>query len=252
MLTITDEWVKEGSQERELLESRPETAVLVPHLVNRHQTLLETQPAGEAELDRLSDQAADLDSRHDDLYRGIFDTLSGAATLSHDEDMSDRLINARDTLMPDGLSAVLFGYRDEAGATMVMESQLTSELRALLRTISFPGDLTLEDAVVELIRVGRQLGQIEDRRAELENHSEEISAGDVLVARNDWIRLIRAVVSALELSQVDPRKTDVLLAPLNEAVKVAERRAQRRSSDDETPTTDEDESVEPPTDTPTA
>jgi hypothetical protein len=248
MLTISDPWVDEEREERTLLSSAPETDVLLPHLERSHRSLLEKQPPGDSALEALNKKIVELDTRHDDLVRGVYWALTAFASLSGDAKQREELLELRDTLIPMGLSLVGSGYRDESGASILMEQRLTSEIKAALEKIKLPTG-TLMDSVDELIEVGRELGHVEDRRAELRNTIDGPTGAEILAARNEWIRMTHALVASLELTSIDKAAIAKLLAPLEEAVKIADRRVAVRSGKEVSPeeTTTPENPVQPPT-----
>ncbi len=236
MITISDTWVTQESLERNILASAPETEALLRHVDRSHRDLLKTQTHSDTALIALGKKATKLDSRHDDLTRGVHGFLNACCYFTEDEALRNRMLEARDTLFPAGLAIVKAGYREEAGSTMLMEERITPQLRELLTDLKIPSG-TLLDAVEALISTGRTLGEMEDKRAEMQANNSLPKQADILAARNRWIRMTHALVAALELAEIDQTKKDTLLAPLEKATNVADRRYQRRPKDEPETTT---------------
>lgn len=234
MITISGKWVDKEGKDRKLLASKPETDCLLPHLDSAHNTLLGLMPIDDSVLRKLSKDQGTLDGFFDDLVRGGWGVLTSVAAVVKDPQIREKLLKIRDDLFPTGLSLVKASYREEAGSSVIMKERMTTDAQALLSKLTFPGGTVL-DVINELIETGTELGKLEDQRATEQDRITGSAPADILKARNRWIRIVRSVCNALELTDLDTERVDALLAPLNETAKAADLRAERRSKGSETP-----------------
>jgi hypothetical protein len=118
------------------------------------------------------------------------------AYLVKSQPLAQQLRDLQQVLTPDGLALVQKSYREEAGQAALLESRLTGDHVSLMKTIQTP-EGTLEDAVLEFISTGKQLGALEDSRAAVQKTGP--TPADAVKARNRWIRTINAMLSLIEL-----------------------------------------------------
>lgn len=230
MIQLSGPWVTPGTQPYKVLRSIPETAVVMPRLAGAHEMLLGMQPVldGDGLLARLTGQATALDASHDGFARAVNMIISGFALLpTLDPAMVEALGRLRDLVLPDGLTIVQRSYREEAGAARMLATRLTGDARAQLRKLHTPGG-TLEEIVEQWMATAHKLGEVEDQRARaMEQAALGPAAADVVKGRNQWIRAVTAIVTGLELAEVDAATAAIILGPLRDAERTADRRAGR-------------------------
>src|SRR5512145_2979777 len=111
MVQISAPWVAKKSAARALIESEPALAVVLPKLEAAHQACIALQPrVDRPELAALTAEAQEVDQQHDLLVRGIHGALTSIATFSP---QAQRLLELRDTLLPEGLGQVRLTFRAE-------------------------------------------------------------------------------------------------------------------------------------------
>ena len=201
---------------------------MLPSLDKAHNGLLDTQLAVgqvETELSLLQKAQAKLDVRHDRYVRGPYNVLTGLADLAESEAEAASYLNLRDTLTPHGLEVVRWSYTDEAGEADLVDSRLTKDDKALLAQIATPKG-TLLDAHKARVKAGRDLGDLEKRRAFLEAQaSTAATPADVIRARNLWIRTVNAFVAILALEEnLSDEDREKILGPLERAEQKADRK----------------------------
>jgi hypothetical protein len=224
MISLTESWVREGTPERQLIESIPDIQPLLSHVRLAHRAILAAQPAMDmAQLSKLQQDAAENDVDHDDLVRGMIGSLSGFVYLTKDPDRRAALIKLRDTLFPLGLPLIQKSYREEGGQGAMLKARLTPEMKASLKSLRGP-DGTLLQALEQYFEKANRLREIEDLKAGAADASGRTPA-DMVMARNKWIRAINAVIATLELAEVDEETQAKLLGPIRAAERAADLRA---------------------------
>jgi hypothetical protein len=227
MVTITTAWL-DPKEERPLLASLPQAGALLPSLDKGHQGLLDGQvSAADANdaLAALQKAEAILDVRHDRNVRGPYNILTGLADLADTPEEASKYLALRDAMTPRGLDTVRLSYTDEAGEAELTDRRLTKEDKALLAKIPTPTG-TLLDAHKARLKAGKELGDLEKKRAELEAAAPVATTpADAVRARHLWIRTVNAFVAILALeeglSDADRAK---ILGPLERAEQKADRK----------------------------
>ncbi len=210
----------------------PELKGLLPQAELAHQGLHAAVPPGDSKAKEISDLAAEVDSVHDTLARGIHGYLTEVALLVED---GEPLLKLRDELMPEGLGAVVRNtYRGQAGFAALLRSRLTGSTRGSLREMPLPGGKTLADSVDAWLDAGDRLGQLEEEKARLAASVPTV-AGRVFEARNRWIRVANAMVANAELVDLTEEQERVIFGPLLDAEAKAEARQVRRSASEVAP-----------------
>jgi len=230
MVTLSEPWTNKSSAPCAAIRAIPDLVPIAARVSEAHTELFTTQPnVNQATVSALTDQALQLDSRHDTLARSIYGLVTGFAEAAANADETRALLELRDVLFPEGLQGVNRSFREEAGATKLLSQRLTREHRAALQKLPLPGSRTVLDQVDEFLSVGKRLGEIEDRRA-----AEQMPGGttgtDVIRARNKWIRAVNALLSMAELVEMPADTYQLVFGPLRAAEKAAERRQQRRGN----------------------
>jgi hypothetical protein len=227
MIGATEGWV-DPNKERPVLEKIPEVAGYLGRLDGARGGLIDCQVSQDKtetdkKLKEMSEKAAGLDSRHDTLARGIHAVLEGNALLASD-DQADKITNLRTRLFPEGMSAVNRTYLEEAGEIEMAKGRLGDDSRELLAAIPFMGG-NLQAAVDDWFATGVALGNLERDRtqmAEAAQSAEGVTRSDVVDARNQWIRVVRAIIAGLELAEgVEETTMATILQPLKSATEKA-------------------------------
>ena len=230
MVGATQGWVT-SSDARDALAAIPEVSGYLDKMQAAHQGLLDCQVTGTSKsttdsLKALGEEALSLDGRHDFLARGIDAVLTGNALIANGQ-TADSAVTAeaveevRAKLFPSGMVLINRTYLEEAGEVEMAKSRLTDADQALLTQLPIAGG-TLLDAVNSWIAAGEALGTVERKRARItedENAAEIVSRSDVVAARNRWIRVVRAILAGLELTEeLDEESLRLILQPLQNAV----------------------------------
>jgi hypothetical protein len=231
MVTISGTWL-DKAHERPLIESLPQAGALLSSVEKAHKGLLHTQLTGEktdAELSAVQLESADEDTRHDRKARGLYYALTAFADLADDPDDTAAYLALRDRIFVHGLKVIQWSYADEAGEAKLVDERVTPADRALLKQLPMPGG-KLMDAHTARVKAGNRLGELDRKRIALSSHTDGAQGatqGDVMRARNNWIRVVNAFVATLDLEEnLSEASWERILGPLREA----ERRADRRGN----------------------
>lgn len=226
MVQLSSAWVGDGPARQALLGVSL-LAPLVPVLTAAHEALVQLQPGQrEGQLAPLAEQAAALDAEHDGLVRGLFTLLSGCAELEPQSPAQAAL----ELLFPEGVSVVKASYAGEAGAAALLAQRLAtaSEPRSWLERASVgAGPRTAFSYVEQLLRVARELGEVEARRHQLLENTGPTGA-ELSRARSRWMGAVNALLSTAELAGLSVEADQLLFGPLRRLEQMASRR--RRSS----------------------
>ncbi len=228
MVTITGSWV-DPATDRPFLKSLLQAGALLPSLDKAHNGLLQSQVAADQVAVALSEvqvAEANVDVRHDRKSRGSFNVLTGFADLTDDPEKATAYLALRAQIFPKGLEVVRWSYTDEAGEVELVDTRLSKDDKTLLGTLPTP-EGTLLDAHQARLKAGRELGELERKRAELETKAPGApTAADAVRARNLWIRTVNAFVATLELEDgLSDEDRERILGPMRRAEQKAERRA---------------------------
>lgn len=229
---LTNAW------KRALLERDPLTAAMIPRLeASYREILVLTADEGEvkAQIQAIGRDLAGRDGFNNRSGRAIYRALDTAEDLAASPDEAAAYGEVRDLLFPKGLSVNTLSYLEKAGNAIRVEGRTTAEVRAVLRTIRF-GDQDLEQVFDAWLANARRMGELVARRAELSGQSDatRVSASDMRHARLRWMRLIRALIQNLELTEITATERRRLLAILREAESQAARPrpAKKRAPDE--------------------
>lgn len=235
MVSLSATLVDESHEDCRAIKADSVGAALWPFVVKAHQGLLATQrilPTPER-LQDIIKLGALYDGRHDDVIRGIWHLGTAMEFLHERPEDKEQFRRLRDKMLPDKLLATTRSYREEAGQAELMKSRLDAADWALLRRIYLPSGRTMADAVLEWLDLAAKLGALEHERTGDPAFAGP-TAADVLAARNIWIRAMRMLRDALELStDLSPtlraivRRIDVVIA------RAAERRGDEVDEGDE-------------------
>lgn len=253
MVSISERWA-DPEKEKPVLERYPLTAALLPRLVKAHTNLVRFQRASsetQGEIAALQKEQAALDAEHDRKIRGVFGFLTSLAELSDTEDRARHYLDLRDKLLPDGLRAVQRSYVDQGGEIVLLQGRLDDVAKRALADIGTPeGPLHLH--VQAWMKAATRLGQLEQKRLDLTSGASpsDTRKSDVLRARNEWIRVVNALQTNLQLDEVTPEDMHRIFRYLDAAEAKASRRSPVEAPKDEdvkpTPTEDFEPCVETP------
>ena len=230
MVGATGGWVN-PEQERPVLEGIKEVAGYVEKMTGAHNGLIDVQVSGEKDnaakkLKAMSEQADLIDTRHDNFIRGINAILEGTILLTEDGKTAESMRGVQNRIFPEGLSAVNRTYLEEAGEIEMAKGRLNEEAFGLLRSVPILNG-NLKDAVKEWFATGSKLGNLERERkqaAQQANSADTVTRSDVVKARNQWIRVVRAILTGLELvDDLDDETATRLYQPLKDAADKADR-----------------------------
>lgn len=227
MVSISMAWVN-PAEKRPLLEQYKLATALLPHLEQVHENLLRRHRAISVTQGRLADlqqRLAELDAQHDRKIRGISAILEGFAEISDDPSRAGAYLDLRDKLLPDGLRAVSRSYRDQGGEIILLRGRLDAGTIQALREIPTPQG-SLYDEVEAWMRLGTQIGDLDAERMVLAGtrSPEDISQADVARARNEWIRVVRALRTSLAFDNAEPEVVERIFRILDRAEAKADRR----------------------------
>lgn len=244
---------------RSLFETTPVLLCLLPgveHVHTQIATLSTSASETAKELATLSAEGTALDVQHHDrLVRGIHATLAGAAEL--DPDHADDYARVSERVLPQGLATSQQTWLGESGNAARVERDLAEDPAFCdeLAGIAIVGGRTMLDAVRDLVRVGKRLGAIETRRAELrarlasgrhgaandatsgEDAAAETTTAPVssAAARGEWVTVVNTVCATLRMPKltIDASVREKVLSFITDAEKRADARNRRagRSQD---------------------
>lgn len=222
MVELSSPWITAKSPARKALDDVPELAGMVSKIERVRQGLHDAQPAqADPRLSAIITEQAALDLQHDTLIRGVHMVLTANALLAS-VDAASELLTVRDLVLPDGLEHTQKTYRGQAGAAKLLKPKLDVEAKKQLKAVRVLEHTALT-FVERWIDKAQRLGELEDERASLEP-----AGGDgtkLVVARNQWIRTINALVANAELAELDEATDRLIFGALRLAEKKADRRA---------------------------
>jgi hypothetical protein len=226
MIQVTKVWVDPTTPAHLLILKTEDLAGLLPRANATHVALkAANQPGEDPRLTAIIQLQAKLDVRHDAIIRGVWGTLTQKAELiGGDEGAS--LIVLRDYLLPDGLASQLKTYGAEAGQAERLADRMTPAVRAQTDAIMIgqaPNARPLTAYIDEWIKLGQQLGDLENERGQL---LATPSDGKTLYqAQLAWIRVVNAMIANAELADLDEASQAVLFGQYRAALKKANDRA---------------------------
>lgn len=238
---------------RSLFETTPVLLGLLPgveHVHTQIATLSTSATETEKELATLSAEGTTLDVQHHDRFvRGIHATFAGASEL--DPAHADDYARLSERVLPQGLATSQQSWLGESGNAARVERDLAEDpsFRDELAGIAVAGGRTMLDAVRDLVRVGKRLGAIETRRAELrarlvsgrsgaandatsgEDAATEATTAPVSssAARGEWVTVLNTLCATLRMPKlaVDASVREKILSFVTEAEKRADARNRR-------------------------
>lgn len=218
MVAVLSSWVDAGKN-RAVFESTPELAPLLPHLDSLYRQL--GQIRGELskltpKMRLLSRKIRQLDCIHNKKSRGLYNVLTDLMLLTDDSALAADLCHVRDTLFPEDAIGVGGRHRKPTGCRMAAEPEVTDFMRKLLADTAYNGRTLLKD-FEDWIATCRELGYLDlEQRTRSENGQvPTVTREDTRNARLRWNRLVKTVVSLLDIaSSVADETKSRLLEPL--------------------------------------
>ncbi len=203
MIELSGAWL---GTNRALLEAMPHVAPLLPDLQQAHDALVAavTAAADDGGVGELTDQITECDTLYRRLARGILGLLTAVSDLADDAADKQRFGALKTVMFPRGASIVTKSYLDEAGQAALVEASLTDDQKKQLKAIPTPhGSLFAISRA--WFKAARELGELTQKRAGITDQPK--AATGTLLQRNAWVRIVKAIVSMIEL---DAPPADVL------------------------------------------
>lgn len=231
MIHTTLTWVDTRHRHHQLLAAVPEVVGLLSHLGRAHKGLLDCQPTANPQAAGLARTAEELDSQHDDLVRGGYAVFAALGHLADSPSDREQWLQLRDRVFPEGLAVVSRSYTDEAGQAALAMARLTADDKKLLKSVAF-GKTTLLHIIERYGQVAHKLGETATAQ---HTPAGTPSRADSMAARNQWIRVVNAVLAAIEMVEGNADLLREVVAPLREIERRADRRRTTPEADPEAP-----------------
>jgi hypothetical protein len=237
VVAIIAAWV-DPNRNRPILEEIPRAAPFLEELDEIYATLGRlqlTESAYSKTLKALTQQAGELDSTHDKLYKGLHGMITVTSELTCDADYAEKLDEMRDRFFPIGLKGISQTYLAESGYATIAEMKVTEEDKALLTGITYNERTLLQD-FEDWVTAGKALGEVEAKRTRLQEREGDTgtTAGDIRDARISGLRLVDMLATILEMpGTTDEETKNILLQPLRRAEEKALQKARRKSQEEE-------------------
>lgn len=221
MMHTTSTWVEPTHRHHQLLATSPEVAALLPHLTRAHKGILSCQPSAAPSAGILARQVEELDAQHDDLVRGIHALFTALTFLAASPSERELWGTLRDKLFPDGLALVMRSFADEAGQAALAVARLTADDRKRMKAAAF-GATNLLGLFEQYGQVARKLGDAATAKAT--PPQAVVSRAESASARNQWIRVVSAILAAIEMTDKNEELIREVVAPLRDIERKADRR----------------------------
>lgn len=220
MIHTTQTWVDAKHRHHQLLVSVAEVAVLMSHLEKAHKTLLTVQPTADPSAAGRARTIEALDAQHDDLVRAIYALFQVQMYLTQQPSERELWQRLRDAVFPEGLVVVTRSYSDEAGQAALALARLSADDKKQLKAATIGKESML--GLIE--RYGQVAQKLGEAAIMLYTPTVNPSRADAAEARNQWIRVVHAVLAAIDMVSQNGDLVREVVAPLREV----ERRADRR------------------------
>ena len=220
MIQLSTPWVSAGDAANEAIMKVPLLAALLPKVQAAHEALFKMRThAVDSRTQQLSQEAAALDSKYDDLVRSIHGTFTVLADVFKG---NTEILQLWDLLLPEGLQHTKKTYRGKAGHAALVASKLDTDTTVALKALTIR-DTNLLELVQTWLDTAKKLGDSEEARARLNSISGP-TASEVTVARTRWIRMTNALLANSDLIELDEANQSTLFAALRVAEKTADLR----------------------------
>lgn len=175
-----------------------------------------------AEIQKLTNQLAVLDARHDRKLRGVYYGLKAASEGTEDVALAETYAGALSLLFPDGLSITQASYQAEGGRAQLTENILDEDTEATLKSIQVQGENALE-WLRQAIAAAKQLAALDVERERLLKTTDAtaVSPGDRQRSCRQWINLIKGFDRLIPLTGLTTEEVRIFFGPLRDAAKDA-------------------------------
>lgn len=228
MIQVSTPWLTPADAAYLIFQRTSQLAGLQPEMQKAHDAIFAFRAKPEdPRIQRLADEAAALDARHDEQAKGIHAALTMLAMVSKP---SDTFLRLRGLLLPDGLQHIQRTHREEAGHAALVASKLDDQTKAELKAITVH-DLNMLDMVQGWLGTAKQLGEIEEVRVRLANTGTG-SGSEIHQARMRWIRTVNAIQAVAAMSNLDEESDAILFSALRAAERTADNRGRSSATDE--------------------
>lgn len=228
MLDISGVWLEASTPGGGLIAKTKSLSNLVVFVQEAHDGLSQSQiPAAnpnEKKLKELADKNVKLDRRHDAVARCIIRVLGGLAEGAKNSERRELYLDTSAALFPDGLASTQKSYAGQAGNAAEVDKRLEPKHRELLASIVTP-DGKLSEHVARWRKRAKELGDSDKERTRLAaEKTDGVTKGDVVEARNQWIRAADVLVRAIPLAKLSEEDALKITQGLTKATDRATRR----------------------------
>lgn len=235
MLAITTTWSTHPDA-RATFRSIPEIAPLHAKVVAINAELLAIQPstdAASAEVKALAAEATKTDVDHDDRCRAVAAAIEAdraycLSTRPPQRARAEQAAAVHAKLFPTGMAIVNVSLLAEAGNATRVAALLDHDptIAEYLESIPLRDGRTALDLTRRWIAAGKALARLEHERSVLaaKQAARPTERSALPSVRARWLRIVTAVLSALELSEADAEAIEIVRGP----VRLASERAGKR------------------------
>jgi hypothetical protein len=190
-------------------------------------------------LRSLNDQADGLDTRHDHLQRALHFGLHSAreallGLTPPNTVLAARINDAHDALLPNGLEIVNATYEGESGNAAQMVKLGQDNYADVLSKVFVFEKVSALDIVVEIGKVGANLGETEQNKsiAAAAVDNESVTPAEVRRRMRAWAKTVEVVLGALDGSEAASNLIEQIRRPIEDAVEKARlRRLAKQNTD---------------------
>lgn len=216
------------------IKAVPEVAVLQSQIMEAHQDIKACQkpvPGIDPVWQELTDTLEAKDVTYDALAKTVDGSVNTAILWPLAQDPPDEARvkeceELRAEVFATGMKIVNGTYLEEAGHTDRLEERLAKNARAgsVLQSIPVAKDVTCLDVTQRWIGVGKEMGKLVNQRA-AHVPPETVKVISVKEAKVKWVRVMNAVMNALDLSKAPAAAIQAVRQPLLDASERAAARA---------------------------
>ncbi len=220
MIHTTQTWVDPKHRHNQLLSTVPEVAVLLTHLSRAHTALLTLQPVTDPLAAGRVRALEELGEQHNDLVRALYALFQVQTYLAPQLVERQSWLRLREAVFPDGLAVISRSHADAAGQAALALARLSADDKKQLKAATLGKD-SMWGLLERYGQVAHKLGEAATACFTPTVNPRRADAAD---ARNQWIRVVNAVLAAVDMV---PNNDDLLrevVAPLREVEKRADRR----------------------------
>lgn len=234
MVALVSPWTRKTKRQATFL-SIPEIAGLLPKVTAAYNAVVAVQPVDRStspEVAKVEAQLVEVDNRHDPLARCALRTLEAErercyAMETPDAERAARCDEVTAMLFPTGLSILKASFLAESGNTARVAKLLEEkpEVEGFLKGVFTTDKKPLLETVRRWIATGVKLERLEHEREELlAKQSVPVAKVTIQAARSQWLKVISAILSNLELSDAAPEAIEAIRGPV---LRASERAAKR-------------------------